>query len=128
MSDSDSAPAPGTFVDVAAAGDVREGKLLGVKLPDGTRVCLYNQRGTIGAVGGTCTHAEYPMENGTLRADGTIQCGWHGARFDCHSGDVCRPPAIEPLPVYDVRVENGRVLVGPLVNSARIAESAESRA
>ena len=110
------------FVDVAAASDVREGKLLGVKLPDGTRVCLYNQRGTIGAVGGTCTHAEYPMDMGTLRADGTIECGWHGARFDCHTGAVCRPPAVDPLPVYAVRVDDGRVLVGPLVNAATVAE------
>ncbi len=119
---SDSAAAA-TFVDVAAACDVRDGKLLGAKLPDGTRVCLYNQHGTIGAVGGTCTHAEYPMDDGTLRADGTIECGWHGARFDCCSGAVCRPPAVDPLPVYAVRVENGRVLVGPQVNAARTAES-----
>ena len=111
-----------TFADVAAARDVAEGKLLGAKLPDGTRICLYNQRGTIGAVSGTCTHAEYPMDMGSLRADGTIECGWHGARFDCRTGAVCRPPATDPLPVYEVRVENGRVLVGPLVNAAVVGE------
>jgi 3-phenylpropionate/trans-cinnamate dioxygenase ferredoxin component len=111
-----------TFVDVAAARDVPAGKLLGVKLPDGTRVCLYNQLGSIGAVSGTCTHAEYPMELGALRADGTIECGWHGARFDCRTGAVCRPPAIDPLPIYQVRIEADRVLVGPLVNATRVAE------
>ena len=111
---------PATFVDVASAGDVPEGKLLGVKLPDGTRVCLFNQRGTIGAVAGICTHAEYPMDLGTLRADGTIECGWHGARFDCHTGAVCRPPAMDPLPVYRVRIENGRVFVGPQANAATV--------
>ena len=105
------------FSDVAAVRDVAEGKLLGVKLPDGTRICLYNQRGSIGAVSGTCTHAEYPMDLGTLRADGTIECGWHGARFDCRTGAVCRPPATDPLPVYEVRIGDGRVLVGPLRNA-----------
>jgi 3-phenylpropionate/trans-cinnamate dioxygenase ferredoxin subunit len=110
-----------SFVDVAAVGDVPEGKLLGVKLPDGTRICVFSQRGSIGAVSGTCTHAEYPMDLGTLRADGTIECGWHGARFDCHTGAVCRPPATDPLPVYQVRVESGRVLVGPLANAASVA-------
>jgi 3-phenylpropionate/trans-cinnamate dioxygenase ferredoxin component len=115
-------PAAADFVDVAAERDVRDGKLLGVKLADGTRVCLYNLRGTIGAVGGTCTHAEYPMDEGTLRADGTIECGWHGARFDCRTGAVCRPPAVEQLPVYEVRVRNDRVLVGPLVGAAGAAE------
>jgi len=108
------------FIDVAATSDVAEGKLLGVKLPDGTRVCLFNQRGTIGAVAGICTHAEYPMDLGTLRADGTIECGWHGARFDCRTGAVCRPPAMDPLPVYRVRIENGRVFVGPLANAATV--------
>lgn len=114
--------ASSTFFDVAEVCEVPDGKLLGVTLSDGTRVCLYNQRGTIGAVGGTCTHAEYPMEDGTLRVDGTIECGWHGARFDCHTGAVCRPPAIDPLPVYEVRVENDHVLVGPLANAASAVE------
>lgn len=117
MSDSVSAA---VFTDVAGVSDIAEGKLLGVKLPDGTRVCVYNQRGSIGAVAGICTHAEYPMDLGTLRADGTIECGWHGARFDCRTGAVCRPPAIDPLPVYDVRIDNGRVLVGPLANAAAV--------
>jgi 3-phenylpropionate/trans-cinnamate dioxygenase ferredoxin subunit len=110
------------FTDVAAVQDVPDGKLLGVKLPDGTRVCLYNRHGIIGAVAGMCTHAEYPMDMGTMRADGTIECGWHGARFDCRTGAVCRPPAMESLPVYEVRLENDRVLVGPAVNAASAVE------
>jgi 3-phenylpropionate/trans-cinnamate dioxygenase ferredoxin subunit len=117
-----SEPLTTRFTDVAAVRDVPEGKLLGVKLPDGTRICLYNRHGTIGAVAGMCTHAEYPMDLGTLRADGTIECGWHGARFDCHTGAVCRQPAVEPLPVYEVRVEDDRVLVGPVVKAARAVE------
>ena len=111
-----------TFIDVAAVRDIADGKLLGVRLPDGTRVCLYNRRGAIGAVGDTCTHAEYPMSEGSLRPDGTIACGWHGARFDCHTGAVCRPPAIDPLPVYEVRIDGDRVLVGPLVNAVSVVE------
>ena len=53
-----------------------------------------------------------------LHGDGTIECAWHGARFDCRSGAVRRPPAIDPLPVYAVRVEQGRVLVGPRIDDA----------
>lgn len=119
------------FIDVAGVSDVAEGQLLGVKLPDGTRVCLYKQRGSIGAVSDTCTHAEYPISEGSLRPDGTIVCGWHGARFDCHTGAVCRPPATDPLPVHEVRIENDRVLVGPIANSVNpvgSANTAERRA
>jgi nitrite reductase/ring-hydroxylating ferredoxin subunit len=99
-------------IDVGAAGDLPVGELLGVTLPDGELVCLYNDRGTIGAVGGRCTHAEFDMADGVLRDDGTIECVWHGARFDCRSGAVRRHPATEPLPVYSVRVEEGRILLG----------------
>jgi 3-phenylpropionate/trans-cinnamate dioxygenase ferredoxin subunit len=100
------------FTDVASVAELPEGSLLGVTLPDGVTVCLYNQGGEIGAVGGVCTHAEFPMSDGVLRDDGTIECGWHGARFDCRSGAVRRHPALDPLPVFTVRVDDGRVLVG----------------
>jgi 3-phenylpropionate/trans-cinnamate dioxygenase ferredoxin subunit len=109
---SDSFPAP-AFTDVAAAADVAEGELLAAMLPDGTSICLYRLDGEIGAVGGVCTHAEFAMADGTLRGDGTIECIWHGARFDCRTGAARRAPAVDPLPVYAVRVEKGRVLVGP---------------
>jgi nitrite reductase/ring-hydroxylating ferredoxin subunit len=102
-----------SHVDVAALRDIPDGDLLSVALPDGTPVCLYNRRGEIGAVGGRCTHAEFAMADGALHDDGTIECAWHGARFDCRTGAVRRAPAIDPLPVYAVRVEHGRVLVGP---------------
>lgn len=105
------------FTDVSAAADIGDGNLLGVILADGTPVCLYNDRGTIGAVGNVCTHAEFAMSDGALRPDGTIECAWHGARFDCRTGAVRKHPAVDPLPVYDVRVENGRVLVGPAAPS-----------
>jgi nitrite reductase/ring-hydroxylating ferredoxin subunit len=106
------------FTDVAAVADVSDGELLGVTLPGGASVCLYNRGGEIGAVGGLCTHAEFAMSDGVLRGDGTIECVWHGARFDCRTGAVRRHPAIDPLPVYSVRIEGGRVLVGPLTSSA----------
>lgn len=105
------------FVDVASAGDIPDGELLGVALPDGTQVCLYNHDGTIGAVGGLCTHSEFAMSDGVLHRDGTIECIWHGARFDCRTGGVRRHPAVEPLPVFTVRIEEGRVLVGPVIVS-----------
>lgn len=107
------------LADVAAAADVPDGELLGVTLPDGTPVCLYNRDGEIGAVGDVCTHAEFALSDGVLRPDGTIECVWHGARFDCRTGAVRRHPATEPLPVFNVRVERGRVLVGRVVADAQ---------
>jgi nitrite reductase/ring-hydroxylating ferredoxin subunit len=107
------------FQDVAAVSAVPEGELLGAVLPDGTAVCLYNHRGVIGAVSDVCTHNEFAMSDGVLHGDGTLECMWHGARFDCRTGAVRRQPATEPLPVYAVRVDDGRISVGPRVHSSQ---------
>jgi len=53
------------------------------------------------------------MSEGTLETDGTIECAWHGARFDCTNGEVKQGPADEPLPVYDVRTAYGGIWVCP---------------
>ena len=100
------------YQDVAAVEDLAEGELLGVELSNGQPVCVLNHRGTISAVGNLCTHAMFHMSDGVLHPDGSLECIWHGARYDCRTGAVRRHPAEWPLPVYDVRVEGGRILVG----------------
>ena len=102
-----------TYDDVAAEADLPEGEMLGVELPNGEPVCVFNHKGVIGAVGNLCTHAMFHISEGALHSDGTLECVWHGARYDCRTGAVRRHPAEWPLPVYNVRVEDGRVLVGP---------------
>jgi nitrite reductase/ring-hydroxylating ferredoxin subunit len=69
--------------------------------------------GEISALSDICTHQHFSMSLGDLLADGTLQCAWHGARYDCRTGEVKQVPAISPLPVFQVRLENGQVLVGP---------------
>ncbi len=97
---------------VADAGEIAEGELAQVTLSTGAKVCLFKHQGVIGAVHDTCTHAEFSMSEGVLHNDCTIECVWHGARFDCRTGAVRRGPAYDPLPVYDVRMDGERVLVG----------------
>ena len=74
---------------------------------------MYNYRGSIGAIGNVCTHAEFAMSDGTLLNGAMIECVWHGARYELATGRVCRGPAEDPLPVFPVRIEDNRVLVGP---------------
>ena len=99
------------FVRVAPVADVVEGVPLGVETPAGDRVCLVNVRGRISALHDSCTHQAFPLSAGDVLPDGTIQCPWHGARFDCRTGAVRSGPARDPLEVYDVRVEGGTVWV-----------------
>ncbi|MEO5905016.1 MAG: Rieske 2Fe-2S domain-containing protein [Gemmatimonadaceae bacterium] len=105
------------FEDVGAVSDVAEGEMHGVTLHDGEPVCVFNYRGSIGAVGNLCTHSAFLISDGVLHGDGTLECVWHGARFDCRTGAVRRQPAVDPLPVYEVRTDQGRVLVGPRTNA-----------
>ena len=104
--------APAGFVRVAAVRDVEEGTMLGVVTPGGERVCLVNTSGELRAVSDQCPHHGIALSAGELCADGTIECVWHGARFDYRTGAVKRGPAEEPLPRYEVRVEDGEVYVG----------------
>jgi 3-phenylpropionate/trans-cinnamate dioxygenase ferredoxin component len=97
---------------VADVEDIPEGTLLGVRTAAGEEICLFNYRGQIGAVHNVCTHAEFPLSDGMLGNDGMIECVWHGARYSCVTGEVRRGPAVDPVPVYEVRIENGKVQVG----------------
>jgi 3-phenylpropionate/trans-cinnamate dioxygenase ferredoxin component len=101
------------FEYVADTTDLPEGALLGVTRSSGEEICLFNYRGAIGAVGNVCTHAEFLMSDGSLVNGNMIECLWHGARFDLRTGRVCRGPASDPLPVYAVRIDGARILVGP---------------
>ena len=91
-----------------------DGELLGAVLADGTPVCLYNDRGTIGAVRDVCSHAEFPMSDGVLHGDGTLECMWHGARYDCRTGAVRRGPADRAARRVTRRASTAdRILVAP---------------
>ena len=101
------------FESVARLDELPEGSLLGVTLSNGDPVCLANDAGTIYAVRNMCTHQDFPMSDGTLLPGCVIECAWHGAKFDLVSGSVRGQPAVDPLPVYPVRVESGMILVRP---------------
>ena len=103
------------FVRVASLAQLPEGTLLGVTGPEGERVCLASYGGEIRAVGDECPHQGFSLSAGELTAAGEIECVWHGARFDCMSGEPTRGPADSPLQRYEVRVENGGVLLAPIV-------------
>jgi nitrite reductase/ring-hydroxylating ferredoxin subunit len=116
-----SAPDPGAsaaptrpgFERVADVAALPPGTLLGVTAARGETICLFNRGGRIGAVAGLCTHQAFPMADGVLQPDGTIECSWHGARFDCESGVVRDGPAMDPIAVYETRVDEDGIWVGP---------------
>ena len=101
------------YIDVAAVDDVPENGVLGAEGPGGRAICLVRFRGQVSAFADECTHQAFPLSAGEVHHDGTLECVWHGARFDCLTGEVRQGPATDPPTIYPVRVEGGRVLVGP---------------
>jgi len=101
------------FVDVAGMEEVPETGVLGVEGPDGQSICLVRFKGQVAAFVDECTHQSFPLSLGEVRPDGSLECVWHGARFDCLTGAVRREPATDDLTRYAVRVDGGRIFVGP---------------
>jgi 3-phenylpropionate/trans-cinnamate dioxygenase ferredoxin subunit len=96
---------------VATVDQLPVGATLAVELPDGTNVCLANSDGEIYAIADRCTHKDFPMSNGSVHGGATIECAWHGARFDMKSGRAIRLPAIKPIQTYEVRMEGNDILL-----------------
>jgi 3-phenylpropionate/trans-cinnamate dioxygenase ferredoxin subunit len=97
------------FVKVARADEIAPGEKKIVEV-DGVLVVVVNLDGHFYAIEDVCTHDGGPLGEGEL--DGCeLICPRHGARFDVRTGEALTLPAFEAAPVYEVRVENGNVLV-----------------
>jgi 3-phenylpropionate/trans-cinnamate dioxygenase ferredoxin component len=103
------------WIEVAEAQDLREGKALRVAL-EGEALLLLKAGGQHFAIGNQCTHQGAGLDRGVVKIIGsvhTVTCPAHGSIFDLDTGKVMRPPATKPMPVYDVKIEDGRVFVRP---------------
>ena len=94
---------------VGAEEDVEVGFLRRVEV-EGAAVCLGRTAEGWVAFQDTCTHEECSLSDGEL--EGTIVvCPCHASEFDLRTGDVLSPPALDPLPIFDVRTEDGELQV-----------------
>jgi 3-phenylpropionate/trans-cinnamate dioxygenase ferredoxin subunit len=91
--------------------DIPDGGTLSIQLESGERVCLIRRGNQVSALRDECTHQAMPLSAGEVLPDGTIECAWHGARFDCVTGAVLRGPAEEHVQTYEVSVVGETVLV-----------------
>ena len=110
-----------TFVPVAAEEDLKDGEMRAVEVA-GRRVLLARLDGRYHAVGGVCTHEHACLDEGAL-VGSVVFCPLHFSSFDVRSGEVLGPPADRPLPAFQVRIENGQVLVGSEPSVGTLSEA-----
>ncbi len=102
---------PTKWVDVIAEADLSDGTPVRVETK-GAPVMLLRDGDYIHAVGAKCTHLGGPMDEGEVDLNAcTATCPWHQSVFNLRDGSVVHGPATVSLPSYEVKREEGRVLV-----------------
>ena len=97
------------FVKVADTKDILPSHMKEVQV-DGENICVANFDGKYYAIGSICTHEGGPLADGTLESF-EVECPWHGSKFDVRTGEVTSPPASEPEPTYQIKVDGNNVLI-----------------
>ena len=97
------------FVKVSETMDISPSHMKEIQV-DGEKICLVNVEGKFYAIGSICTHEGGPLADGTLEGY-EIECPWHGSKFDVRTGEVKNPPASEPEPSYEVKVDGTNLLI-----------------
>jgi 3-phenylpropionate/trans-cinnamate dioxygenase ferredoxin subunit len=100
-----------SVVEVARVEDIPPGHAARIVV-DGVPVAIFNVDGEFYALDDTCSHAEASLSEGELDVDScTIECPLHGSCFDLRTGEPLSLPAVIPVGVHDVVVEDGIIKV-----------------
>src|SRR6266567_2126602 len=73
-------------------------------------VLLVRSGSDIFAIDAHCSHYHGPLAEGLVVGE-SIRCPWHHACFDLRTGEAARPPALNPLAVWQVEQAGKRIFV-----------------
>jgi sulfoxide reductase heme-binding subunit YedZ len=82
----------------------------------GERVAVFKHDGKVSAISNVCQHQNGPLGEGRI-VDGCITCPWHGYQYLPETG-ASPPPFKEKVPVFPVKVVDGKVWVSPCPKSS----------
>ena len=97
------------FAPAMKDAELSEGSMAAVDLA-GVHLLLARIGGEVYAVSGTCTHEEADLGLGFIIED-RVTCPLHLSSFDLRKGTVFNPPAVEPLRTFNVKIQDGSILV-----------------
>ena len=97
------------WIDVGPATAATESVPLPVEIA-GYSIIVLRCGHELHALEDRCTHDGESLAGATIEECQVI-CPRHGARFCARSGEALTPPAYEPVRVFKVREDNGRLLI-----------------
>src|SRR5438093_13491107 len=97
------------FVKVGKKSDIPLSQMKELQV-NGQSVCVANIDGKYFAINNICSHEGGPLADGTLEGY-EVECPWHQSKFDVRTGEVTSPPANEPEPAYEVKVDGNNILI-----------------
>ncbi|MGH2820861.1 MAG: Rieske 2Fe-2S domain-containing protein [Actinomycetota bacterium] len=100
---------PTSWTPVVALDDLNDQEPKRVDVGD-VPVMLLKRGDEIHALSDRCSHLGGPLHEGKLD-EHTVTCPWHQSCFSLADGSVVRGPARAPQPVYETRVEGGKVSI-----------------
>lgn len=79
---------------------------------DGVTYAVFQRGDEYFVTADQCTHGPGFLSEGAVIGE-EIECPFHGGRFDLHSGAPTAPPCFEPVRVWTVKVEDGKICIDP---------------
>ena len=94
-------------IEIAPLADFPSGTGLRIEVGEHL-IAMFKVGDSVHALGDRCSHAEASLAEGEV-FDSEVECPRHGAAFDLTTGEALTLPATQPVPTYDVDVEDGTV-------------------
>lgn len=92
------------------AEEVPEGEIVGITLPDGKQLAIYNVRGEFYVTDDRCTHGEALLSEDGELDDCIVECSWHFGAFDITTGEAKAMPCTQALRTYQSELREGWVV------------------
>jgi nitrite reductase/ring-hydroxylating ferredoxin subunit/uncharacterized membrane protein len=96
-------------LEVTGSDQLKAGQMMLLHV-NGKRIVLANTGSGYAAFDDRCPHRGGSLAAGVMMC-GQVQCPWHGSQFDAKTGACMAGPATSGIPVYEVKEENGKVIL-----------------
>ena len=97
------------FHKVASTSEILDGEVKAFVV-ENVSIAICNRNNNFYAFRDECSHEAFPLSDGYLEGD-NIACMYHGAEFDITTGEALCLPAIEPIEVYELKIDGDDILV-----------------